>query len=96
MFFALQKLFSFRRSYLLIVSLSVCAAGYPYFLNWLFGNPFSVDGYLAQPRYSREGLGPSLKQCALPSLRSEWGCGGGEDGGNGRKGGSRNWDCNVK
>ena len=37
-----------------------------------FLNPFSFDGHLAQPRYSREGLGPSLKQCALPSLRSGW------------------------
>ena len=26
----------------------------------------------AQSRYSGEGLGPSSKQCALPSLRSEW------------------------
>ena len=25
---------------------------YPYSLYWLSGGPFSLDGYLAQPRYS--------------------------------------------
>lgn len=40
-----------------------------------FGNPFPLDGYLDQPRYSRESFYPSLKQCTLPSLRSEWGRG---------------------
>lgn len=49
----------------------------------VFGNPFLLDGYLAQPRHSREGLLPSLKQCAFPSLRSEWGMGKGERGGMG-------------
>ena len=39
---------------------------------WLFGNLFSFNIYLSQPRYSREGLGPSSKQCDLPSLRSGW------------------------
>ena len=34
-------------------------------LYWLFGILFSLEGYLVQPRYSREGLGPSSKQCAL-------------------------------
>ena len=38
----------------------------------LFWNLFSLNGYLAQPRYSREDLGPSPKQCALPSLSSGW------------------------
>ena len=46
---------------------------YPYCMYWPFGNLFYLDGCFAQPRYSREGLGPSLKQCALPSLRSGWG-----------------------
>ena len=30
----------------------------PYCLDWLLGNPFSLDGYGAPPGYSREG--PSL------------------------------------
>lgn len=34
-----------------------------------------MEGYLAQPIYRREGLGPSPKQRALPSLRSGWGIG---------------------
>ena len=45
---------------------------YLYCLYWLFGKLFSLDGYLAQPRYGREGLGPCTKQCALPSLRNGW------------------------
>lgn len=32
-----------------------------------FWNPSSLEGSLAQPRYGKEGLGPSSKQCALPS-----------------------------
>ena len=49
---------------------------YPYYLlYWLFGNLFSLDGYLVQPRYCREDLGPSPKQCALPALRSGRGWG---------------------
>ena len=47
---------------------------YPFCLYWLLENPFSLDIYLAQLRCSRESLGPSPKQCALPSLRSGvWG-----------------------
>ena len=48
---------------------------------WLFGILFSLNGYLSQLRYSREGLGLSPKQYALPSLGSGWGggrMGGGE------------------
>ena len=37
---------------------------YFYCLYQLLGNPFSLDGYLAWPRYNRESLGPTLKQCA--------------------------------
>ena len=59
---------------------------------WLFRNLFFLDRYLAQPRYSREGLGPSSKQCALPSLRFATGSGGRVCGGNGRRGGSENLD----
>lgn len=29
-------------------------------------------GNLAQPRYDKEGLGLSLKQCVLPSLMNRW------------------------
>ena len=55
-------------------------------------NSFSLEGYFAKPRYSREGLGPSSKQCALSSLRCGWGWEGREGRGNGRRGGSGNWD----
>ena len=57
MFFALQKLFSFRRSYLLINSLSICATGVIYrkwspvlmhssILSTFFSMMFSVAGIL--------------------------------------------------
>ena len=55
-------------------------------------NSFSLDGYLAQPEYSGEGLRLSPKQCALPSLvsgqgvvwgREMEGIGGGEGVGTG-------------
>ena len=49
----------------------------PYCLYWPFWNLFSPDGYLAQAVYSREGLGPYPKHCALPSPRSGWGVGWG-------------------
>ena len=68
---------------------------YSYCLYWLFGNPFSFDGYLAQPRYSRVGLGPSPSMC-LPSLRSGWGVGWEVGRGNGKRGGCENWDWYVK
>ena len=42
--------------------------------------------HLAQPRHSREGLGPSSKQCVLPSLRSGWGVSTEEGRGSGRRG----------
>ena len=32
---------------------------------WIFENLFSLDGYFAQPRYNREGLGPSPKAMCL-------------------------------
>lgn len=35
-----------------------------------FWNPLSLKGYLAQPKQSREDLGPSSESCALPSLGS--------------------------
>ena len=35
-----------------------------------FLRTYSLDGYIAQPRYSRQVLGPSLVQCALPP--EEW------------------------
>ena len=35
-------------------------------------NPFSLDGYLVQAKYSWKGLGPSPEQCALTSLDSRW------------------------
>lgn len=55
-----------------------------------FFSQFLLDGYLCQPRYSREALGPSLKQCRN-TLSEEWiGVGWGEGGGNGRRGGSKN------
>ena len=57
---------------------------YPYCLHYLLGNLFSLDEYLTQPRYNREGLGPFPKQCALPFLRSGWG-GGGAHRGNGKR-----------
>ena len=45
---------------------------YPNCLYWLFENLFSLDGYLAQSRYSREeSLVPSPIQCALPYLKSD-------------------------
>ena len=69
---------------------------YPYCLYWLFGNPFSLDGYFAQARYRREGLGPSPKQCALPSLWSGWMVVSREGGRNGRRGESVNWDWYIK
>ena len=67
---------------------------YPYSMYWLLGNPFSLDGYLAQSGYSGEALELSTKQCALPSLRSTWGdrVQWGEGGGNGRSEGNGNWD----
>ena len=48
-------------------------------------------------RIVSKGLGPSTKQCALPSLRSGWGIGK-EGGANGKRGGSGNWDlvCKIK
>ena len=70
--------------------LAVAPGFIPYCMYWLLGNPFSLDGYLAQLRYSREGLGPSSKQCVLSSqgVDGKWGRGEG--------GGSGNWDCYVK
>ena len=36
---------------------------YPYCLLALW-NPFSLEGYFAQPRHSGDGPGPFSKQCA--------------------------------
>ena len=58
-----------------------------------FGNLFSLDGYLAQHRYGREGLGPSPQKCAL--LLCAVGEGGWVSGVNGRRGGSGNLDWFV-
>ncbi|CAO2640784.1 hypothetical protein LEMLEM_LOCUS25494, partial [Lemmus lemmus] len=54
--FALQKLFSFRRSHLLIVSLSVCAAGF-LFRKW-FPVPMrsSVSPTFSSTRFSVVGF----------------------------------------
>ena len=65
---------------------------YLYYICWLFGILFSLDVYLVQPRYSREGLRPFPKQCALPSLRIRWGWFGRMCGGKGRSRGSGSLD----
>ena len=56
--FALQKLFSFRRSHLLIVSFSVCAAEYPSFLVVL-GDPCE------RVVHSRRGPDPQVESLCL-------------------------------
>lgn len=38
-----------------------------------FGKPFSLEEHLSLPRYSRDGIGPTSKQCVLPFLRSGYG-----------------------
>ena len=38
-----------------------------------FGNLFPLDGFLTQPRYSKEGLELSPKQNMLHYLRTGWG-----------------------
>lgn len=53
-------------------------------------------GYVAQPRYSSKGLGPSPKHCALPSLRNGWGCGGRARWRRLEEGRVWDWDWNVK
>ena len=40
----------------------------PYCMYWLFGSLFSLDVYLAQPRYSREGLGPFYKAMCISTI----------------------------
>ena len=67
-------------------------------MNWLFGAHSLWSGYLAQPRYRREGLGPASSNVtdfvdspweASPSLRSRlgrrWGGQEGEGTGIGMK-----------
>ena len=64
-----------------------------------------MEGYLAQPRYRDEGLGPASSNLtdfvdspweASPSLRSGWGGGLREGERRGKREGRGNWDWYVK